>query len=230
MEHEFENAVWESCLKTAVIKNSLFETENIMADPEYSNTNVPKRYDLKMNKIIRHNRRYIKQRSILKYGYRTAIILIVFAGISSVFFMQFEEVRSACNHVLMNIFEKYIEFDFNPGERNNTNKIVFGYLPQGFQLSRSELDDGMDILVYENSKGYVIALACFKSESSIQMDNERYQIRDILINGEKGKFFESQDKNMRDYILWNSNDSFFMLSSNLKLEEMKKVAENIYFQ
>lgn len=85
MEHEFENAVWESCLKTAVIKNSLFETENIMTDPEYSNTNVPKRYDLKMNKIIRHNRRYIKQRSILKYGYRTAIILIVFAGISSVF-------------------------------------------------------------------------------------------------------------------------------------------------
>ncbi len=230
MEHEFENAVWESCLKTAVIKNSLSETEKIMTDPEYNNTNVPKRYDLKMNKIIRRSRRQIKQRSILKYGYQIAIILIVFAGISSVFFMQFEEVRSACNHVLMNIFEKYIEFDFNPDERNKTDKIVFGYLPQGFQLSRSELDDGMDILIYENAKGYVIALACFKSESTIQMDNEHYQVRHILINGEKGKYFKSQDKNMRDYILWNSNDIFFLLSSNLKLEEMKKIAENIYFQ
>ena len=66
MEHEFENAVWESCLKTAVIKNSLSETEKIMTDPEYNNTNVPKRYDLKMNKIIRRSRRQIKQRSILK--------------------------------------------------------------------------------------------------------------------------------------------------------------------
>ena len=230
MEHEFENAVWESCLKTAVIKNSLSETETIMADPEYINTNVPEQYETKIYKMIRRNKRRIKQRSILKYGYRTAVALIIIIGISSVFFMQFEEVRSACNHVFMYVFEKYIEFDFNPEHDIEDKKIIFGYLPQGFKLSRSELDNGLDILIYENEEGGVIALACFKTKSTIQMDNEHYHVSNIFINGEKGKYFEAQDENLRDYILWNNNNNYFILSSHLNVEEMKKIAENIYFQ
>lgn len=109
MINDFENEIWESLLRAAVIKNSLDELEDYPSE-EIEKTVLPDHYDQKMQRLIQ--RLYYKNavRASFFYVRKIAVLLFILMGISFVFLLHFDEVRATCHNVITYIYEKYILF------------------------------------------------------------------------------------------------------------------------
>jgi len=53
MYNEFEDEIWESFLKAAVIENSLNEIKDYPSEQEINGISLPVHYDLRMRKVIK---------------------------------------------------------------------------------------------------------------------------------------------------------------------------------
>lgn len=231
MNDEFENEIWESCLKAAVIENST-ENEDNLSDDEISQTSLPKHYDLKMHKLIRkyHNRSRLK--SAAKYGLKTACAVFTAMGIGFAVFMQSNEIRSACKTVITHTFVQYAQFGFLPDKSKDISadrETALNYVPKGFTLMQSDSDEIKQELLYTNETGGIIHLRVYFQNFTVEIDNEHYLNGEIQINGIHGAYFETQDKAFSsvNYIMWNTETEYYILTSSLDLEEMKKIAENV---
>ena len=105
MYNEFEDEIWESFLKAAVIENSLNETKDYPSEKEINSIILPEHYDWRMRKIIKHYR-YRKNVEVpLRYGKKIASIVLLIMGISFTALLSSEEVRAACQNVIIHIYE-----------------------------------------------------------------------------------------------------------------------------
>ena len=74
---------------------------------------------------------------------------------------------------------------------------------------------------------YHTQLQAYQIFSLFQMDNENYSIGNLTINSMPGKFFKASNLEFSNYIIWNSETNYFMLSSSLDMEIMKQIAESV---
>ena len=94
MINDFENEIWESLLRAAVIKNSLDELEDYPSE-EIEKTVLPDHYDQKIRRLIQ--RLYYKNavRASFFYVRKIAALLFILMGISFVFLLHFQYVKAA---------------------------------------------------------------------------------------------------------------------------------------
>ena len=112
MYNEFEDEIWESFLKAAVIENSLNEIKDYPSEQEINGISLPVHYDLRMRKVIKRYRFRKNIKISLRYGRKIASIILLILGISFTAMLFSEDVRAACRNVIVNIYEKYIQFDY----------------------------------------------------------------------------------------------------------------------
>ncbi len=225
MNSEFEQDVWESFLKAAVIENSLNESDKYPTMDEINKLILPTHYDSKMRRFIKHYQMNQKVISLLKYGKKIASIALFVMGISFSILLQFHSVRAACRDVIISIYEKYIRYDYNT--QSTTTPITINYIPDSFELVNSISDDKKIQITYQNDKNEQIKLTCYLKNRGVQMDNEHHTIIDIAINDTPAQFFQAKDSYANNYLIWNANENYFILSAKLDLDTMKKIAENI---
>jgi hypothetical protein len=225
---EFEHDIWESVLKVAVIENSLKETEDYPVRKELNTIQLPKHYDLTMRKLVKRYSYRQKINLIIKYSKKVASIAIIIMGIGFACLLSLTEFRAACQNVVTHIYEKYIQFDFTPDNNTETQgELELNYLPQGYSLSESSVNEYKTLLKYENNLGDIIELRYYSQNVSMYIDNEHYIVSDVKVNGYAGKFFASQDAEFENYVTWYNEQGYFCLSSTLQEETMIKIAENI---
>lgn len=227
MKDEFENVEWESCLRAAVIENGM-RASDALSDEEASKTDLPYHYDQKMRAMIRNCGSRARLRASIKRRLKTASIALAALCIGFAVLMQSGQIRSSCKNFIMHTFDRYIQFNFSPdkGRQGTYKELRLHYVPEGFTLYQSSSDELGKRLVYKNDAGDEIQLLCYDINVTSQIDNEHYSISDIKINGFPGKYFGSQDAEFSNYILWNTEAEFYMLSSDLDFKEMKEIAEN----
>ena len=227
MKAEFENDIWESLLKSAVIENSIKESEMYPSEKELQKINLPPHYNIVMSKFIRRYRYRRRIRMILKPVRKVASIILIIMGVAFSALLPFSEVRAACETVITNIYNRYIEIFFVPNDNSGHKGLEINYIPNGFQLSTTE-DFGTEYTVkYENKTGDSFTVTCLSEEYSIYMDNEHYIIQTMEINGSSGTYCKSLDKTFENILTWNNSEKFFVLSSTLSETEMLKIAKNI---
>lgn len=227
MNKEFEDEIWESFLKAAVIENSQNEIRDFPSEQELNNLVIPERYDLKMRWLIKHYRYRKNIAESLRYGKKIASIIILIMGMSFAGLLSFEEVRAACYNVIIHIYEKYVQFDFISNSSDTIENLECTYLPEGYYLSESIEDEYRLLLTYTNDSDDIIELIVSFQNASTYVDNEHYIMSDIQINGVDGKFFESTDVGFQNSLTWHTEQGDFILSSSLEKEIMVKIAENI---
>ena len=227
MYNEFEDEIWESFLKAAVIENSLNETKDYPSEKEINSIILPEHYDWRMRKIIKHYR-YRKNVEVpLRYGKKIASIVLLIMGISFTALLSSEEVRAACQNVIIHIYEKYIQFDFASTDSDTIGNLECTYLPDGYYLLESTKNEYRFQVIYKNDSEDIIELLVYFQNSTTYIDNEHYIVSDIHINGIQGKFFESTDTNFKNRIAWHTEHGDFRLSASLEKGIMIKIAENI---
>lgn len=223
MNKEFEQDIWESVLKAAVIENSLNESEKYPSSEELNRIELPKHYDTKMRNLIK---RYIYQKKVseaFKIGRKIASVAIIIMGISFAFLLQYDEVRAACQNVIVKIYEQYIRFTHNYDAEAKQSSIEFGYIPEGFEL----YDEANDFVIYKKDNGESITLYHYTQKYEAYIDNEHYSISNVNINDSEGFYFESEDERFENILLWDTSSNYFVLYSSLPKDEIIKIAVNL---
>lgn len=227
MTNDFDNGIWESLLKAAVIKNSLNELENYPPE-EVDKEVLPNHYDFKMKRVVKQLRFQELAKNALKYSKKIASIIIFIISMSFAILLQFEEVRAACQTVITSICEKYIEFSFTKDSAETITVITLDYIPDGFQLTETHSTELRYYVTYSNSEGDIICLQTSNKKHIYQIDTEHYDLCELKLDRTIGYFFKSKDSSFENYLYWNIDENYYILQTTLTDEsEIKKIAENV---
>lgn len=222
----WDDDVFEAMLKAAVIQESLDEIENYPPSEELARYVVSEARDYKIRKMIMHywhKRRMIKA---LRYTKKIASVFLIVLGFSFLVLLSFDEVRAAFHKVIIQIYEKYILFEYKTSVERPSNPIELGYLPDGyFETERIDNDYEMSVL-YENQEGDYIIIS-YAVELNVTIDNEHYVIADVLINDAEGNYFASSDVDFANQLIWYDEEGYYWIMSYLDKEEILKIAKNI---
>lgn len=228
MNNTLKNELWEALIKTAVTQYNYDENCSIPAEKQLESLDLPIHYEKKLNRFIKKYSKQKKYNHVLFFIEKIAVVMLIIVSITFIGLLQFEEIRAACYNVFTEIHEKYIQMDFIPDISENDSSAKLKYLPDGFYLAQALSDDYQSYQKYENSSGDIIELFVFYQKRTIYVDNENYDISDIMINNDTGKFFESKNSNNMNYAVWNTNTEYFRLYSSLSKDMIIKLAENVY--
>lgn len=146
----WDDDVFEAMLKAAVIQESLNEIENYPPSEELTRYEVFEVRDYKIRKMIKHYWHKRRMTEVLRFTMKIASVFMIILGFSFLTLLSFDEVRVACHKVVIQIYEKYILFDYKTSVERKSNPIELRYIPDGyFETERIDNDYEMSVL-YEN--------------------------------------------------------------------------------
>lgn len=222
----WDDAVFEAMLKAAVIQESLDEIENYPSSEELARYEVSEVRDYKIRKMIKRYWHKQHMTGALRFTKKFASVFMVVLGFSFLVLLSFDEVRAACHKIIIQIYEKYMLFDYKTSFERKSNPIELGYIPDGyFETERIDNDYEMSVL-YENQEGDSMIVS-YTVELNVTIDNEHYVISDVLINGVDGNYFASLDVDFANQLIWYDEEGYYWILSSLDREEIIKIAKNI---
>lgn len=227
MYQDLEDEIWESLLKAAVIENSQNETRDYPSEQEINRISLPAHYELRMRKFLKHYRYRKNVELSLRYGKKIASVIFLIMGISFSLLLSFNEVRAACQKVIIEIYDRYIRYSYTSDLSLEDSPVSFGYVPTGYSMVEASFNGIDNYIIYQNIYGNSIVLEINVQKFSVFIDNEHYSTSEELICNNKGTFFESDDNDFLNILIWNTENGYFQLRSALEKEEMIKIAENL---
>ena len=227
MYQDLEDEIWESLLKAAVIENSQNEIKDYPPEQEISRIVLPEHYELRMRRILKYCRYRNHIKLSLRYGKKIASVIFLIMGVSFSLFLSFDEVRAACEAVIIEIYDRYIRYSYTSDLSLENTPISFGYVPEGYSIAEFSFNWIDNYVSYQNSYGDFIKLNYKTTRNTFFIDNEHYLVYEVNIGNDKGTFFESLDDRFLNILIWSAENDYFQLKSALEMEEMIKIAENI---
>lgn len=172
---------------------------------------------------------------VIKIMKRVAVVLVFLIGANYFLMANVSAYRLHILNTIISIQEKFTQFDYNEEETkaNSSSNIPKDwngwyypkYLPQGYDLYMSKINNNNVIISYKDPDGNHILFTQTASQSSHQLDTEDGRGDKLLINKEEAFLTE---KNGLKLIIWKIDDNAFSLEANkIDVNEMIKIAENI---
>ena len=227
MYQDLEDEIWESLLKAAVIENSQNEIKDYPPEQEISRIVLPEHYESRMRRILRRYRYRKYAKLSLRYGKKIASVILLIMGISFTLLLSFDEVRAACEAVIIEIYDRYIRYSYTSDLSLENAPISLGYVPEGYSIAEISFNGIDNYVSYQNAYGDFIIVEFDVQKFAILVDNEHYSTSEELICNNKGTFFESGDSDFLNILIWTTENGYFQLRSALEKKEMIKIAENI---
>lgn len=227
MYKDLEDELWESLLKAAVIENSQNEIKDYPSEQEINRIVLPEHYESRMRRILRRYRYRKYAKLSLRYGKKIASVILLIMGISFTLLLSFDEVRAACEAVIIEIYDRYIRYSYTSDLSLEDAPISLGYVPEGYFIAESSFNGIDNYVSYQNSYGDFIIAEFDVQKFAILVDNEHYSTSEELICNNKGTFFESGDSVFLNILIWTTENGYFQLRSALEKKEMIKIAENL---
>lgn len=231
MKNELKEKIFDLVLTEALKEGLDRELEEIDEMVENSPPHdFPPEFERKTKKLISFAGR--KDR-IKKYTRICVKIVVTAATIMGVIFgglLTQPAVYAAVRNVIRTVFEGYDSYEFNGDEvtvENFNNNIRLEYVPEGYYLSSGNYFMANVALVYKDADDNEIMFnySIAKGTSSIY-DNEHNSYRNFTINGIEYYYYESNDKNFYDTLVWYKGGYAFSILAQLSEEELVKIAEN----
>ena len=227
MYKDLEDELWESLLKAAVIENSQNEIKDYPSEQEINRIVLPEHYESRMRRILRRYRYRKYAKLSLRYGKKIASVILLIMGVSFSLLLSFDEVRAACEAVIIEIYDRYIRYSYTSDLSLENTPISFGYVPEGYSMVEASFNGIDSFITYQNAHDDSIMLEFDVQKFTVLIDNEHYTISNVFIGHYEGTFFESQDSRFVNVLLWDAENYYFQLRSTLNKEEMIKIAENL---
>ena len=215
-------------LKSAFTEINHLEYESLKLD-SLAEVIPSARYIKRMEKLIaRQKQPYWKfVNTAAKRIAMIAIAIILTFSLS----MSVEAVRKSVSELLVNVYEKFVEFFYNEediAKSPNCIETVYtlGYVPEGYILKSCDINKLHSIIVWDNVYGNEIVFSQGLLHSFGHMDNENSNYEIIYIDNMAVAYIEKQDN---QYLYWNSNDYRFslLIPKDISLECIKMIIESI---
>lgn len=227
MGREDNNDIWESLLKLAAVEYGNRQLEQYPSEEEMQKVILPDGYDKKMRRWINRYSAKVNIISILKPLRKIAAAACIVLGVGFAILLQFDEVRAACKEVIVQIYEKYIEFNYQSSGGEQLGDLQINYIPTGYYEAERTVRKLMTSVEYRSEDNEQIIITYSLEELVHQIDNEHYLVSEESDNEMSLTFFEATENGWDNYLLWQREDGYFSIKASLSKGEMKKIAENI---
>ena len=198
---------------------------------------VPESLDLWFENYLKQELKKEKKRKfnkrILQYGKRVAVFFLLFILANTFLIIYVDAYRLHIYNTVIDIQETFTKIDFVSSDKKNENvpeewngTNYPSYIPEGYTLSLSESNSGMEFLVFQNSQGDLLTFQImFNKQLSLQVDSESGNVSSIIIDEEEAVLVEKNDYKM---VCWQKNGVIYYVETNkLELSELIKIANNI---
>ena len=208
------------------------ENKHLENDPDAA---LPIDLQNKCVQVIKKNFRKEQTRkakhTALKIANRIAVAILTCILLATVAFAVSEEVRVKVLNWVSETFEDHTEFHFGEKdaiEESTIPNFTVAWLPEGFILQTSEIDDYAIVEQYvgPDEKGsYVTIMMSQLFEGEYNADTEESNITSVKINGCDATIVE---KGNTIQVVWTCEHVIVhILSENINLSQIIKIAENI---
>lgn len=192
-----------------------------------------KELDSKILKMIKNHEIDMKRKKTLiklkKITKKAAIFIVVFViG----FFITFSTV-DAFKITVINFFieqkEKFTSLSLTENKPSSaptglTEKYYPRYLPEGYELSNTFVNNDKVEISYINQNNEIINYGYFGIDATAGIDTENRTVTNILVNGIQGYIYS---KNNHRILVYTTKDHIFVIDGFLSQDEIIKIAESI---
>ena len=205
----------------------LEEVDRIVADEKYE---LSPQFDKDMKKFINSVGR--KDR-IKKYARNCVKAVISAAAVFGIFFgvlLTQPSVFAAVQNVFRSVFNTHDRYEFVGEELtidNFDNSFRLGYIPDGYYLSEGFYTSMSVTLFYKNKTNEITFEYGIANFTSTSYDNEHNTYYEFEHNGTDYHYYESNDKDFNNKLIWYEDGYVFGIYAHLSKDELIKIAENI---
>lgn len=210
-------------IKTAEIKI----LDNLPEEKELSYV-FSKRFEKKMNKLIKREKRTPFMRMFIRYGERVAIIFLVIVSISFVTTMSVEAYRVRFFEKITEVWEEFTSIIFKSEEGIHDGKltpVTPEYLPKDFSVIEEDLSDYVNTIIYvsiDNEEMFYEQRLI--SHGEILLDTEDIEVKTMEIGDTLINWFNNKEVNQ---IYWSDDLYIYTLISPIDMEEIIKITKSI---
>lgn len=202
-------------------------------DEDIPDIPTSKKFEKKMQKLIKEQRRTPKTNKILRYMKQTVAAVLAVAILSFGGLMTVEAYREKVVEIVVHVFHELTDYRF-ASEKSESGEIVlpeisFGYVPEGMRETKTRTaGSNRRFIVYEgdNSEFFELSLRPIGSDggyvSILDTEDSTYEV--ITINGYEAF---SNEKDGNRIISWAVDNIVFRLYGNIEMDELKIVAEKM---
>lgn len=179
--------------------------------------------------ISRHEKAEKIKKSVRVFSRVAAVFCIVIVLGGSLLY-SVEASRNFIRNLLIDVREDHVVLDFGyRGAVAATEKgLTFGYFPEGFELVDAHILEAFNKFLYTNESGDMIIVEHYLSSSQLMaIDNELRQFSIGILNEKKAFFFKSLYDDAHNQIVWEYGEEVISVSTNLPMDILIKIAENI---
>ena len=188
-----------------------------------------KRFERKMNKLIRQEKRTPFMRSFINYSKRVAVIFLIFVTIAFATTMSVEAYRVKFFEIVTEVWEEFTSIIFKSKDHiNDNNKLIPAipeHIPKGFSILEESTSDYLYRVIYisENNKEIFYEQRVL-SYGEIILDTENVETEVIEIGNQTIILFTNKGTNQ---IYWSDDSYSYTLISSINKDEVIKIVKGI---
>jgi len=187
-----------------------------------------KRFERKMKRLIRQERRTPFTKSFIKYSRKVAIIFLIVISITFTTIMSVEAYRVKFFEVVIEVWEEFTSIIFKSKENIDDGKLIPvnpTYIPHGFTIIEEDTNHYEHFIYWENDDGIEIMFEQAKiTSNAIINDTEGIEIEKILVDEQEVTYFTN--KNVHQ-IYWNDSTYIYTIISAYDKKDLIKMVESI---
>lgn len=233
--NNFKEEYGELLLRRAAIISAEEDKEiyNKFSNDDFIVNPYQKELDSKVLKMINSYENDMKRKNtfmkLKKITSKAAIYIVIF---TIGFFITFSTVDAFKITVINFFIEQKEKFSLLSLTENNpstvpselTEKYYPHYLPEGYELSNTFVNDNGVEISYINKENEIINYGYFGIEATAGIDTENRAETSVLINDNQGYIYSKNDHKI---LTFTSDDCIFVIDGFISQEEMIKMAESI---
>ena len=187
-------------------------------------------FEKKMHKLIIEQRRSPSFNRFMRSTKRAAAVAIVILGITFSGFMTVEAYREKFIEMVTQVFQELTSFHFSSATETGEVFIpaTFSYLPEGMKEITQEQNNLELYTRFETADGQILKITQTYIDENMQastiIDTEDADVTHFTVQGEDAI---STTKKGNTTIVFTKGQYIFNLNSNLPIEQIKQVAEEI---
>ncbi len=145
---------------------------------------------------LRKSLSFVTENPVLR---RTVAAILIAGCVGFAGLVSMPEVRAAVGGAVVRFFEKYVSLDFtSPGSESinyDEDKYTFGYIPEGFELTKESGNSISKEYRYENNDGKRFMISYSMSSATlIENDIENSTYSETMVNGYKAYLFRTGEE------------------------------------
>lgn len=233
---KLRSQLFQDILKAAAEENLMRSVDALPPDDELKKEYGPSpELWRKVREKVRQAYRKARLRKAVKITKKVAVILAIIIPISLGSLLSVQASRNAIFNLILDWKSDHTNIHYEEASSGMLREIpepgLFApkYIPSGFSKSKETKVGSSTHIIYTNKSDVSIVFEqCPASKAgTLQVDSEHTNYSEISIHGQKASLFAAKTPNDNTFIVWQDDQTAFMINSTGDKNELIKMAESI---